>query len=229
MRTVIITGANGNLGLAVTQKLLERGYRVIATVINEEGKSDLPADPNLEVEVVNLVDENEVAGFVSRCIEKHRQVDAALLLVGGFAAGNIALASGQDIDWQVSLNFHTAYFVARPLFQHMAGKGYGRLVLIGARPALDPRSGKDLLAYSLAKSMLFKLAEFLNEEAKGTNVTTTVVVPSTIDTPANRRNMPGVNAADWVKPEQLAELLEILVSEKGNPLRETILKVYNNA
>lgn len=136
---------------------------------------------------------------------------------------------GADIEKQFALNFNTAYFTTRPLFDHMINNGSGRLIYIGSRPALDAKSGKDLLAYSLSKSLLFKLADLLNEEAKGKNVTATVVVPSTIDTPLNRKNIPGANPADWVKPEQLADVLELVTSDKGSVLRETVLKVYNNS
>jgi NAD(P)-dependent dehydrogenase (short-subunit alcohol dehydrogenase family) len=86
-----------------------------------------------------------------------------------------------------------------------------------------------VVAYALSKSLLFTLAELLNAEAKGTNVTATMVVPSTLDTPANRENMPDADTGNWVQPEALAEVLEFVVSEKGSPLRETVLKVYNKA
>ncbi len=229
MKTVIITGGNGNLGLAVTQKFLESGYNVIVTVINEDAKKDLPVHKNLEAETVDLTNEGETASFIASIIDKYKKVDAALMLVGGFAAGNIITTAGVDIEKQFSLNFQTAYYTTRPLFQHMLEKGNGRLVYIGSRPALDAKSGKDLLAYALSKSLLFKLAEYLNEEARGKNVTATVVVPSTIDTPLNRKNIPGANPADWVRPEQVADVLELITSEAGSPLRETVLKVYNNS
>ena len=229
MKTVIITGGNGNLGLTVTQKFLDSDYNVITTVINEAAKNDLPVHKNLQVEVVNLTNESETASFIASVIERYKQVDAALMLVGGFAMGNITTTSGADLGKQFALNFDTAYFTTRPLFQHMLNNGSGRLVYIGARPALDAKSGKDLLAYALSKSLLFKLADFLNEEAKGKNVTATVVVPSTLDTPGNRQNIPGADPADWVKPEQIADLLELVTSEKGSPLREAVLKVYNNS
>jgi NAD(P)-dependent dehydrogenase (short-subunit alcohol dehydrogenase family) len=105
----------------------------------------------------------------------------------------------------------------------------GRIIFIGARPALNATQGKGLIAYGLSKSLLFKLAEFLNEDAKGKNVTATVVAPSTLDTPLNRKSMPDVNPDIWVKPSALAEILEFIVSDKSAPLRETVLKVYNNA
>src|SRR5215218_9701929 len=229
MKTVIITGANGNLGTAVTTHFLEKGYRAVATVVNEQAKGDLPAHANLLVEVVNLTNESETASFVTNVIANHSQVDAALLLVGGFAMGNIKSTSGKDIKKQLSLNFDTAYNVVRPLFEHMLEKESGRIVFIGARPALQPADGKNLVAYGLSKSLLFKLAEYLNEEAKGKNVTATVMVPSTLDRALNRKSMPDVDPAKWVKPQALAEVLEFIVSEKGALLRETILKVYNNA
>ena len=229
MKTVIITGANGNLGLAVTKEFLDKGYQVVATVISESMKADFTADDRLEVRIVNLTDEGETDTFIRSVIEKYKKVEAALMLVGGFAMGNIAATSGADIDKQLSLNFKTAYHVTKPLFRHMMENENGRLIFIGARPAIEPSLGKDLLAYGLSKSLLFKLAEYLNEEAKGKNVSATVVAPSTLDTPLNRKSMPDIDPSIWVKPSALAEILEFMVSEKGGSLRETILKVYNNA
>jgi NAD(P)-dependent dehydrogenase (short-subunit alcohol dehydrogenase family) len=184
-KTIIVTGASGNLGIAVTSHLLKEGYRVVATVASEEAKKDLPQSDNLHAEAVDLSSEEDTAAFVQRTIQQHTQIHAALLLVGGFAAGNIEAASGADIKKQISLNFDTAYHVTRPVFQHMKSKGQGRIVFIGARPALEPAAGKELVAYGLSKSLLFKLAEYLNAEAKGCNVTATVVVPSTLDTALN--------------------------------------------
>lgn len=229
MKTVIITGANGNLGTAVTRYFISKGYRVVATVVHENKKAEMPSDPRLDVQVVDLADELAAAAFVDHSVKKYGTIDAALMLVGGFAMGTIANTSVADIDQQVSLNFKTAYQVVRPLFIHMLEKGNGRLVFIGARPALEAASGKDMLAYGLSKSLLFKLAEYLNEEAKGKNVTAAVVAPSTLDTPINRLSMPDVDPAIWVKPEALAGILEFIVSEAGAPLRESVYKVYNNA
>jgi len=229
MKTVIITGANGNLGSAVTKEFLSKGYKVIATVAMESMKADLANDKNLDVEVVDLSNENQAGSFVQSTISKYGQIDGALLLVGGFAMGNISATGGADIQKQIALNFETAYFVTRPLFQHMMQNKSGRIVFIGARPALLASQGKNLIAYGLSKSLLFKLAEFLNEEAKGTNVTVSVVAPSTLDTALNRKSMPDVDPTIWVKPQQLAELLEFIVSDKSSPLRESVYKVYNNA
>ena len=229
MQTVIITGANGNLGAAVTNEFLQKGYRVVATVMTEAMRHDLPQHAMLDSAVVDLGNEEAAASFVSGVIGKYGSVAGALLLVGGFAMGGIHATDISSIQKQIDLNFKTAYHVARPLFGHMMEIQKGRIVFIGARPALEAGQGKDLIAYGLSKSLLFKLAEFLNAEAKGKNVTATVVVPSTLDTPLNRKSMPDVDPEIWVKPAALAEVLEFIVSDKAHPLRETVLKVYNNA
>ncbi len=229
MKTVIITGANGNLGSAVTQSFLSKGYRVIATVHNEDSKKEFSENKNLQVEVVDLTNEEATASFVYKTIETFKTIDAALLLAGGFAMGDIAGTGSEDIKKQMSINFDTAYHVARPVFQQLIKQNNGRIVFVGSRPALKATDGKKMIAYSLSKSLLFKLADYLNAEAKGKNVTATVIVPSTIDTEPNRKSMPDADWENWVKPEALAEIIEFVVSDKSASLRETVLKVYNNA
>jgi NAD(P)-dependent dehydrogenase (short-subunit alcohol dehydrogenase family) len=229
MKTIIITGANGNLGTASVRKFLAEGYSVVAV----DGKSDhldfAKEHKDFEFHAVNLADESVAENFVKSLIADHDRIDGALMLVGGFAMGNVAATTGTDIQKQFSLNFETAYFIVKPLIVHMQKNGYGRLVFIGARPAINPAQGKDLIAYALAKSLLFKLAEFINEENKGKDIVASVVVPSTIDTSINRKGMPDANPDNWVKPEQLADVLEFICSEKGRPLREPVYKVYNNS
>ena len=92
-----------------------------------------------------------------------------------------------------------------------------------------PEQGKGALAYSLTKSLLFRLAELLNATAKGKNVVASVVAPSTIDTAVNRKSMPDADFSAWVKPEDIATLLEFICSDEGNALREPVYKIYNNA
>jgi short-subunit dehydrogenase len=229
MKTVIITGANGNLGTAVTNNFLNKDYKVIATVRKEEDIKELPQNKNLEVIVLDLTNEQETENFVHKTIDQHKKIDGALLLVGGFAMGDIAATKSEEIKKQISLNFDTAYHVTRPLFRHMMEQNNGKIVFIGSRPALQASAGKNLIAYGLSKSLLFKLAEYLNAEAKGKNVSVTVIAPSTIDTEINRKSMPNADFEKWVKPEALAEVLEFIVSSKADSLRETVLKVYNNA
>jgi len=186
-------------------------------------------EDRFELHAVNLMDEAASAAFIKDIIAKHGKIQGALLLVGGFAMGDIAATSGKDLLKMFSLNFETAWYSARPLLEHMLESGYGRLVFIGARPALLAADGKNMAAYALSKSLLFKLADFINETAKGSNVVASVVVPSTLDTEINRKSMPGADPGNWVQPGQVADILEFICSDKGLPLREAVYKVYNNA
>jgi NAD(P)-dependent dehydrogenase (short-subunit alcohol dehydrogenase family) len=228
-KIIMITGANGNLGVATVKKFLDEGYKVIAIDSSGSQLGFAASNPDFELKEVDLSDEKAVDIFVREVIDLHGRIDGALLLVGGFAMGDIAATDGEALKKMYSLNFETAYFVARPLFSHMLQNGYGRLVFIGSRPALRAEQGKGVVAYSLTKSMLFHLAELLNATAKGHNVVASVVAPSTIDTVQNRQSMPEADPASWVRPEQIADVLEFICSEKGTTLREPVYKVYNNA
>jgi NAD(P)-dependent dehydrogenase (short-subunit alcohol dehydrogenase family) len=228
-KTIIITGANGNLGSVTVRKFLDEGYNLIAVDQSGTHLEFAKSHANFELRTVNLMEETEVFTFVQEMINKYKNIDGALLLAGGFAPGNIATTSGEDLKKMYALNFETVYFMARPLFKHMMANGYGRLVFVGARPALKPEQGKSAVAYALTKSLLFTLAELMNAEAKGKNIVCSVVAPSTLDTELNRKSMPEANPDNWVKPVQVAEIMEFICSDKGLPLRENVFKVYNNA
>jgi len=229
MNTVIVTGASGNLGQAVIQKFLQEGYDVIGTVIPND---PVPLDikhPAFESRIVDLGNESDAGKFIAEVINKKQSIGSAVLTVGGFAMGKMADTSSADIQKQVRLNFETAYHVARPVFLQMMKQGKGRIFLVGSKPGLDARNGKGMVAYGLAKSMVIRLAEILNEEAKGTNVVTCVIVPSTIDTPQNRKSMPDADFNAWVKPEAIADIIYFYSSPASDPLRNPILKVFGNA
>ena len=228
-RNVIITGASGNLGRATVEKFVSEGYSVIATV--SPGKS-LGFDVTAAVETmeVELTDEMLVEATVRKIISKYKTIDAALLLVGGFAMGDISTTDSGSLRKMYSLNFETAYFFARPVFSQMVKQSTGgRIVFIGARPALLAKDGRKMLAYGLSKSLIFKLSEYLNAEGAGKNVVSSVVVPSTIDTPANRKSMPDADFSSWVTPEAIAEVMEFITSNRAVPLRDSVYKVYGDA
>jgi NAD(P)-dependent dehydrogenase (short-subunit alcohol dehydrogenase family) len=229
VKTAIVTGASGNMGQAVVKKFMEEGYKVIGTVIpNDKVKLDFPED-KFEKRVVDLVNEEEAANFVSEVIKKYETIDVAVLTVGGFAMGKIADTRTSDILKQYQLNFETTYNTARPIFLQMLTQNKGRIFLVGARPGLDAKNSKGMVAYGLSKSLIFRLAELMNEEAKGHNIVVSVLVPSTIDTPQNRQAMPDAKFENWVSPEAFANVVYFYASEEGEPLREPVIKVYNNA
>lgn len=228
-KTIIITGASGGLGKTVVSSFLDKGFQVLATVRTEAAITELAPHPNLTIKVVDLSSEEASATFVHEAIQANGTVEAALLLAGGFAMGQISSTSDLELEKQFNINFSTAYHITRPLLDHMAEREYGRIVFVGARLALEPAQGKNAVAYALSKSLLFSLASLINAEHKSKNIVATVVTPSTIDTPANRAAMPDAPFSNWVSATQLAELFHFVCSDLADPLRETVLKVYHKA
>ncbi|MDQ2864249.1 MAG: SDR family NAD(P)-dependent oxidoreductase [Bacteroidota bacterium] len=229
MKTAIVTGASGNMGQAVVTKFMAEGYFVIGAVPpNDKIQINFPAN-KFEKIVVDLGDEDASQKFVESVTAKYNNVDAAVLTVGGFAMGSIEETKTSDILNQYKLNFETAYNVARPVFIQMMKQSNGRIFIIGSKPGLSAKNGKGVIAYGLAKSLVFRLAELMNNEAKGKNVVTSVVVPSTIDTLPNRKSMPDANFENWVEPESIADVICWYCSDEAAVLREPVIKVYNNA
>ena len=224
MKTCIVTGASGNLGQAVVKKFLDEGFNVVGTVIENDPVPLNITNTNFKKQVLDLSNENAVEDFVNQ----HKNLDVAVLTVGGFAMGKIADTKLADIKKQLALNFETAYAVARPVFLKMMDAKEGRIFLIGSKPGLNSRYAKGMIAYSLAKSLIFRLAELMNDEAKGTNVVTSVIVPSTIDTPENRKSMPDADPKKWVKAEEIAAAI-FYYSTDGKVIREPVIKTYNNS
>ncbi|MDQ6902933.1 MAG: SDR family NAD(P)-dependent oxidoreductase [Bacteroidota bacterium] len=228
-KKIIVTGAAGNLGLAVVKKFIAEGQMVIGTVTSGAFDRLAFTNENFEQVIVDLTNEESAQKFVTDCIVKYGNIDTAVLTVGGFTMGKIAETKTSDINKQYQLNFETAYNVARPVFIQMLKQKKGRIFLIGSRPGIDAAKGKGMIAYSLSKSLIFHLSELMNHEAKGTDVVTNVIVPSTIDTPQNRHAMPAADFSSWVTPEKIAGIINYYCGDDAGALRESVIKIYNNS
>ena len=228
-KTIVVTGAAGNLGKTVVHQLANEGYKIIAT-LNAGAAPDYFETLGIESHVIDLLDESAVDQFAADILQRYPNLDGAVYLAGGFAPGGIAKASGADLDKMINLNFKTAFFLSQRLFTHFSGQSNGgRFVFIGARPGLVAADAKDLFAYGMSKSLIFRLAECINEAGKGHRINATVIVPSTIDTPANRAAMPDADATRWVKAEDLSAAISFALSDAGKSLRDSVLKMYNEA
>ncbi|MFT3908017.1 MAG: SDR family NAD(P)-dependent oxidoreductase [Ferruginibacter sp.] len=228
-KTAIVTGASGNMGQAVVKKFLSEGYNVIGTIVPNDPVSIDIDDKQFEKIVVDLLNEEATEKFINEVVANNKTIDVAVLTVGGFAMGKIADTKSSDILKQYKLNFETAYHVARPVFTQMMQQGSGRIFIVGSRPGLSAKDGKGMIAYGLSKSLIFRLAELLNDEAKGSNVVTSVLVPSTIDTPQNRKSMPNADFSSWVKPEAIADAVYFYCTDEAAAVREPVIKLYNNS
>ncbi len=224
---VLITGATGNLGKAVLGKFLKKDYQI--TVAFQPGDKVEESDKCRGFEV-DLMDQKAAEKFVRTAILSHRTIDYAILLVGGFSMGSIHETDEQALDKMISLNFKTAYNAVKLIFKQMLNQpSGGRIIMIGARPGLKLASGKEMLAYGLSKSLIFSLAEILNAEGKKKKVITSVVVPSVIDTPQNRKSMPDADFSKWVKPEQIADVIYFACSKEADILRDPVFKVFGDS
>lgn len=225
---IIISGANGNLGKQVVAKFLHEKWQVTALVQPGTYLETFAGNESLDVAMIDLNNEAEVAQLVNQIAQK-KPIDACAMLAGGFAMESIAEATHEKIATMINLNFFTAYHLAQAVFLQMQQGSGGRLVFIGARPALDNNAAVYMSSYALSKAMLFKLSEILNASGKEKNITSTVVVPSIIDTPANRAAMPNEDFSKWVSPESIAYIIYMACSEAGKDLRESVLKIYGNS
>ena len=225
-RSILLTGATGNLGSAVTTRLLADGYQLHTTLLPHEKPS---SDPRISSRVVDLTDEADCARYVQELTTAGSSLTAGILLVGGFRMGTIAETDMAGLDQMFKLNFYTAFAMVKPLFAHFEKAGGGQIILIGARPALDPAAGTGVVAYALSKSLIFELAEIINASGKDKNIRATVVVPSTIDTALNRQSMPDADFSNWVPAERIADVIAYTLTDSGSMLRESVLKVYNRS
>ncbi len=201
MRMVLVTGANGNLGNALVKQFSEREWKVIAMVSPKANNEMFAGLNNVELCRADAVSETEVRS----AIEKYAQVDAAVLTIGGYAGGKISETTTEQIQEMMRLNFFTAWNFAKPLFENMMAKQKGNIVLIGSQAGTLLTEGTYAVAYSIAKTALAKLAALLNEAGKKKNVFCSLVSPATLDTPQNRKAMPGADFSQWQKPYAVAE------------------------
>ncbi len=197
MKRAIVTGASGNLGKAVVEQLLDSGYQVSGTgFLTGTGAGYTGAK-------IDLADEAATNDWVASVI-RHGALDTAVLTVGGFAMGDIASTRSGNVQEQITLNFLTAYHVARPVFLHMKERGSGTIFLLASQAGMAADKNMGVTAYGLSKSLLFRLADLMNLEAAGTDVKVFVVVPFIIDTPQNRVAMPDADFSKWVTPAEIA-------------------------
>jgi len=224
-KTILVTGANGNLGQAVTRKFLDEGYKVIGFIAPGTSPGFME-DSSLEVHQADLMDEDKTF----EAIENAGEFDGAVLTVGGFGMGTFEKTPLDQVEKMYKLNFITAYNSSRAVFKKLKSKGKsGQIVMIGARPALDSKAAKGVVAYGFSKRLVQYLSDIINEESKNTGITSSIIMPSLIDTPPNREAMPDADFSKWVKPETIAGNIFHLFTEPGKALRETVLKVYNES
>jgi NAD(P)-dependent dehydrogenase (short-subunit alcohol dehydrogenase family) len=219
-KVVVVTGALGALGKVVAASALAQGARVAGV---DHAASQVAATPNrIELGGVDLTDATQARAAIDAAASHFGKLDALINIAGGFAFETIA--EGDPKTWQrmYALNVLTALNSSRSAIPHLVASGSGRIVNIGAMGALQ--AGAGMGAYAASKAGVHRLTEALAAEWKG-KITVNAVLPSIIDTPANRASMPSADFAKWVTPEELAEVILFLAGRAASAVTGALLPV----
>ena len=229
-KTVIVTGAAGNLGKDITANLLKDGYAVEA-IVGPKDDTKFIDHIQLKAHKINLLNSDETLDFINSVVaNQSKNVVAVICLVGGFIKGDISRTMVEDIQKMFDLNFKTVYNVTKPLIDSCKKENKPlQIIFIGSRPGIHSEEGKELVAYGLSKSLIFRLAEYIDEDANTTGINASVIVPSTLDTPGTRSAMPEADPNQWVPVDEVSNTIAFILSDSGKMMRNTVYKLYNKA
>jgi NAD(P)-dependent dehydrogenase (short-subunit alcohol dehydrogenase family) len=226
-RHVVVTGGTGALGSAVVAALLERGA-ICHIPTHGDDKTDTFADAKHErvtlYPSINLADQDQTDTFYA----KVGSLWASIHLAGGFAAKRLTDSGKSDLMAQLDTNLVSCFLCCRAALKSFGADG-GRIVNVAARPALEPRTGAGMTAYTIAKSGVAAFTAALAEEVARDGVLVNAVAPSIMDTPANRKAMPKADHALWPKVEQVAATILFLASPENTVTRGGIVPVYGRS
>ncbi len=224
-RVVLVTGASGGLGSAVCNRFLEAGAAVVGVARSaraRDGQQRFTAVP------ADLTTPQGAHTAVDEALRETGRIDALVHAMGGFAGGRpVAETDDETWDRMMSLNLRPAFLITRAVLPAMIEAGRGRIVAVGSRAGVDPTP--TLSAYGVSKAGLNALIQTIAAEVRDDNITANVVLPSVIDTPANRTAMPDADHSKWVSPEAVAEQIFWLCSEQAAEISGALIPVYGRA
>lgn len=230
---LIVTGGAGSLGSAVVSLLINSGAKCSVPCFNqaELESFDFSSHDNVFTQAgIDLTDEKQAQSFFEDAIDELGTLWGSIHIAGGFGMGKIEDTPKDDFMKQINLNLVTCYNSCRAAIQHFKSQDSGgRIVNIAARPALEPRQGKGMTAYTTAKAGVAALTQSLAAEVVEDDILVNAIAPSVIDTPQNREGMPNANFEKWPKPEQLARQITYLMSPQNEVTRGGIIPVYGKS
>ncbi len=230
-KVVMVTGAAGNLGQAVAQALGRVGARRVLADRSSERLAKLYPAPGADLLLIGDTDftrEEAVAQMVKTALARFGRIDALVNTIGGFTGGKPVHEDNLD-SWErmLAINLRTTLLACRAVIPAMIAQGGGRIVTVGARAALGGVAG--LGAYVAAKSAVIRLTETLAAELKDREITVNCVLPGTIDTPQNRRDIPKADFSRWVPPAAIADVIVFLCSDAARAVSGASVPVYGRS
>jgi NAD(P)-dependent dehydrogenase (short-subunit alcohol dehydrogenase family) len=227
--TAIVTGGTGGLGAAVVTRLLDDGWRVVVPWIEERELERVERRPGLELIRADVTDPSEVESVASAAAASDGAPLGGLVnLVGGFAmGGRIDATPVDEFEKQFRLNLRPTYLMTQAALKEMLENGGGAIVCVGSRAAVAPFKGA--AGYIASKAAVIAFAQIVAAEYKDDGIQCNVILPSVIDTPANRASMPNADHARWVKPAEIAAVISHLLSPGAAVTSGAVIPVYGRA
>ncbi len=228
-KIVIITGGTGGLGQHVTRAFLEQGATVVVPYKEEGSFRTLQAALGASASSIHglqadLLDEASVGQMVEEVVRRFARIDVLVHLVGGFLGG-IPVAETTVAHWEqmMRLNLLSTFLCCRQVLPVMLRQNWGRIITVGAQAGLQGRAR--VAAYAASKAAVLNFTQSLAAEVKKHHINVNAVVPSTIDTPANRAAMPDADYSQWVSPQSLAQVILFLASEAARDIHGAVIPV----
>lgn len=216
---VLVSGGTGALGQSICLAFLGAGATVCVPYVVPEEQARLlsrvaPGDAaRLETTHCDVTDEAAVNAHVAQVTAKHHRLDALVNAVGGFAGGDLASTSLGEWNRMMTLNLTTAVLGCRAVLPEMTRARYGRIVNVASRAVVPPQGG--FIAYTVSKAAVLTLTQALAHEVRPHGITVNAVLPSTMDTPANRAAMPDADRSGWVTTDAVARVIAFLATEEA--------------
>ena len=228
-RSALVTGGTGGLGAAVVTRLLDDGWRVVVPWVAERELERAEQRDGLELVQADLFEQQAVANATALAAgSEAAPLRAVVNLVGGFAQGaRVAEEPIESFEAQLRLNLRPTYLVTQAALPHLVAAGGGSIVCVGTRAALQPFPGA--AGYVSAKAAVIAFAQAVAVEYRDEGVRCNALLPSVIDTPANRAAMPNADFGKWVAPGQLAATIAFLCSDDGAATSGAAIPVYGRA
>jgi NAD(P)-dependent dehydrogenase (short-subunit alcohol dehydrogenase family) len=232
-RVVLIAGGTGGLGRAVSQAFLVEGARVIVTYRNKREFDELKkiagvAGSQLVGGEVDVTDQAAVQQFISTIARENGHVDCLVNTVGAYAGGVKLWETDPDVfDQQLKLNLISGYVLSRAVVPLMLKQQSGAIVSVASKAAVDHAAGA--AAYAASKAAAVAMMDSLAADLKGSGVRVNSILPSIIDTPANRKAMPGAEFARWPKPEDIARVILFLCGDDARVIHGAAIPVYGDS
>ncbi len=228
-RTAIVTGGTGGLGVAVVERLTAEGWRVVVPWVVEAELARIAPQAGIEFVKADLFEAASARGVVEAAAgDGSRPLGGVVNLVGGFQAGaRVDETPLEQFEAQFRLNLRPTYLVTQAALPHLVAAGGGSIVCVGTRAALQPFSGA--AGYIASKAAVIAFARAVAVEYRDDGVRCNAILPSVIDTPANRTSMPKADHERWVKPAEIAGVVAHLLSPDSSPISGAEVPVYGRA